>query len=93
MEAFFTRHSIQTNRVPRILTVGGVATCVITFGIDEVFEYIEFFDAMFNRPYNYWGYKIAFLIGAPIAIAGYVCAFHYEQTAGALISWVKTGDK
>lgn len=78
-------------RTALLVFLAGLAVCAITFVSYEIFEYIEFLDAMFNRPYNFWSYKIAIVIGAVMAIVGYVCAFHYERTIGSLISWIRTG--
>jgi hypothetical protein len=71
-------------RAAFLVLLVGLAVCAVTFLVYEISEYIGFLDAMFNRPYSFWGYKIAILIGAALAIVGYVCAFHYEQTVGAL---------
>lgn len=78
-------------RIAFILFLAGLATCLVTFLVYEALEYIGFLDAMFNRPYAFWAYKIAFLVGIVVAVCGYVCAFHYERTVGSLVSWIKTG--
>lgn len=87
-----TKLNTLWKRLAFLAFVFGIGICLITFVVYEIRDsYINFLDGMFNRPTAFWGYKIAMLIGLGIAIAGYVCAFHYEGTFGRLVSWVKTG--
>jgi len=79
-------------RISFLIFVLGIAVCLTTFVLYEIYDsYIGFLDGMFNRPTAFWGYKISMLIGLALAAGGYVCAFHYEQTIGRVVVWVRTG--
>lgn len=79
-------------RLGFLVLVLGVALCLLTFIIFEVqYSHRDFLDAMFNRPYNYWGYKISMLCGLLLASVGYICSFQYEHTLGKLAKWVRSG--
>lgn len=79
-------------RVSFLMLVLGIGVCITTFVLYEIYDSnIGFLDGMFNRPTAFWGYKISMLIGLVLAAGGYVCAFHYEQTIGQVVVWVKTG--
>jgi hypothetical protein len=87
-----SRLDVPLRRVAFLVFVLGLIVCLATVGVYEVNHRIDFLDAMFNRPYRFWAYKIAMMIGLTLVIAGYLCAFHFEKTAGRLVRWVKTGN-
>jgi hypothetical protein len=92
MSSITSRLNEPRRRIAFLVFVLGIAICAGTFVIYEIRDpYIGFLDAMFNRPFNYYGYKIAMAIGLALAGTGYITAFHYDSTVGRIIRWIKTG--